>query len=327
MRSRRSSVLSAIIVISSAGPGCCAGFNRRNRTSDHDWQRTAQPGRLDVAVRPLLHRGDLGPRPGAGCWSPAEPGPAHRECGAAGHGPGPERELRRLSSRAEHSTLVGPTRRPSVVALAGRRLCPARAGRHRSRRYDRAPLGNEDQGARYLPGPGPLQSRPLCQSEWSALAVRHAARAYSLGWLRLGAAIPDHPGAFRALRTKTGPAAQEADRRQALLQTARWLPDRRIVAVADSSFAVIELLRSVSPYLDVVTRLRLDAGLYEPPPPRRPGNKGRPRVKGARLPTLNQRVADPATAWQRVVIQGWYGSIRLMSRLVLRCGITLADEC
>jgi len=67
--------------------------------------------------------------------------------------------------------------------------------------------------------------------------------------------------------------------RQALLQTARWLPDRRIVAVADSSFSVIELLRSVSPYLDVVTRLRLDAGLYEPP--RRPGDKGRPRVKAA----------------------------------------------
>jgi hypothetical protein len=46
-----------------------------------------------------------------------------------------------------------------------------------------------------------------------------------------------------------------------LLQTARWLPDRRIVAVADSSFSVIELPPSVSPHLDVVTRLRLDAGL------------------------------------------------------------------
>ena len=95
--------------------------------------------------------------------------------------------------------------------------------------------------------------------------------------------------------------------RQALLQTARWLPDRRIVAVADSSFSVIELLRSVSPHLDVVTRLRLDAGLYEPPPARHPGDKGRPRVKGARLPTLTARVADPTTRWQQVVIQGWYG--------------------
>jgi hypothetical protein len=94
---------------------------------------------------------------------------------------------------------------------------------------------------------------------------------------------------------------------QALLQTARWLPDRRVVAVADSSFSVIELLRAVRAHLDVVTRLRLDAGLYEPPPPRCPGDKGRPRVKGARLPTLKERVADPATAWQRVTIPGWYG--------------------
>ena len=109
--------------------------------------------------------------------------------------------------------------------------------------------------------------------------------------------------------------------RQALLQTARWLPDRRIVAVADSSFSVIELLRSVSPYLDVVTRLRLDAGLYEPPPLPRPGARGRPRVKGARLPTLTERVADPATAWQRVVIQGWYG--RTQHRLDVATGTAL----
>ena len=109
--------------------------------------------------------------------------------------------------------------------------------------------------------------------------------------------------------------------RPALLQTARWLPDRRIVAVADSSFSVIELLRSVSPHVDVVTRLRLDAGLYEPPPLPRPGARGRPRVKGARLPTLTERVADPATAWQRVVIQGWYG--RTQHRLDVAIGTAL----
>ena len=45
----------------------------------------------------------------------------------------------------------------------------------------------------------------------------------------------------------------------------------------------------------------------------------------SKLPTLTERVADPATAWQRVVIQGWYGSIGLM--LPPRCGITPADGC
>jgi len=95
--------------------------------------------------------------------------------------------------------------------------------------------------------------------------------------------------------------------RQALLQTARWLPGRRVVAVADSSFSVIELLRVVGRCLCMVTRLRLDAGLYEPAPARKPGTKGRPRVKGARLPSLAERIGDPATPWRRVTIAGWYG--------------------
>ena len=64
--------------------------------------------------------------------------------------------------------------------------------------------------------------------------------------------------------------------RQALLQVARWLPGRRIVAVADSSFSAIAPLRDLAPHLTVVTRLRLDACLCDPAPPRRPGRRGRP---------------------------------------------------
>src|SRR4051812_21637906 len=85
------------------------------------------------------------------------------------------------------------------------------------------------------------------------------------------------------------------------------LPGRRVVAVADSSFSVIELLRVVGRRLCMVTRLRLDAGLYEPAPARKPGTKGRPRVKGARLPSLAERIQDPATPWRRVTLAGWYG--------------------
>src|ERR671912_1683936 len=95
--------------------------------------------------------------------------------------------------------------------------------------------------------------------------------------------------------------------RQALLQTVRWLPGRRVIAVGDSSFSAIELLRDVGRHLCMISRLRLDAGLYEPAPPRQPGTLGRPRVKGARLPTLRERLADPATAWHRIRVDGWYG--------------------
>src|ERR671913_423861 len=74
--------------------------------------------------------------------------------------------------------------------------------------------------------------------------------------------------------------------RQALLQAARWLPGRRVVVVADGGFAALELLAAVRRHLAVVTRLRLDARLFAPPPPRTPRTIGRPRLVGERLPTL-----------------------------------------
>src|SRR3712207_4066763 len=88
---------------------------------------------------------------------------------------------------------------------------------------------------------------------------------------------------------------------------ARWLPNRRVIAVADSSFAAIDLMRAVAPYLCLITRLRLDANLYDPPPPPRPGHRGRPRVLGAHLPSLADRLSDPTTRSIRVTIDGWYG--------------------
>lgn len=92
-----------------------------------------------------------------------------------------------------------------------------------------------------------------------------------------------------------------------LLLVTRWLPNRKVVAVADSSYAAIDLLAALCRHLTVITRLRLDARLFDPPPPRRPGTKGRPRVAGARQPTLLQRLADPKTVWQRVKVTDWYG--------------------
>jgi hypothetical protein len=94
--------------------------------------------------------------------------------------------------------------------------------------------------------------------------------------------------------------------RQALLQVARWLPGRRIVAVADSSFSAIALLRDLAPHLTVVTRLRLDACLCEPPPPRRPRQRGRSPATGARQPSLAERLRSRRTPWRRVSIEGWY---------------------
>jgi hypothetical protein len=97
--------------------------------------------------------------------------------------------------------------------------------------------------------------------------------------------------------------------RQVLRQVRRWLPHRDLIVVADSSFAVLTLLdalRHLAHPITMITRLRLDAALYEPAPARTPGQTGRPRLKGTRLPTLQKVLRDPTTAWTTVTITNWY---------------------
>jgi hypothetical protein len=79
---------------------------------------------------------------------------------------------------------------------------------------------------------------------------------------------------------------------QMLLLVRRWHPNREVVAVADRSYASLKLLdrcRNLGKPITFVTRLRLDAALYDPAPPRRPGQRGRPRLKGERLPPTSRR--------------------------------------
>jgi hypothetical protein len=105
--------------------------------------------------------------------------------------------------------------------------------------------------------------------------------------------------------------------RQMLLQLRRWLPERTLVVVADSSFAVLELLHAwqkMARPIVCITRLRLDAALYDPAPPRRPRQNGRPRIKGKRLPTLQQQLSDPDMNWTQVVVPQWTGRMPRNSR-------------
>ena len=96
--------------------------------------------------------------------------------------------------------------------------------------------------------------------------------------------------------------------RQRLLLAARWLPGRELVVTPDSSVAAVELLEAVRESITVVTRLRLEAALYEPAPARRAGQMGRPRQQGKRLPTLARVAADRQTKWPAVTVPHWYGA-------------------
>ena len=90
--------------------------------------------------------------------------------------------------------------------------------------------------------------------------------------------------------------------RQAILELRRWLPKRKIVVVADSSFAALDLIAAVRRHVCFIARLRLDASLFEPAPPRPRGQKGRPAKKGRRLPKLADVLKDKKTRWTHLTM-------------------------
>jgi hypothetical protein len=93
-----------------------------------------------------------------------------------------------------------------------------------------------------------------------------------------------------------------------LLVLRHWYSHREIVAIADRSYASLKLLsrcRSLSRPVSFIARLRLDAALYEPAPPRRPGQRGRPRLKGERLPNLSVVAEAPSIVWEPTTIANW----------------------
>jgi hypothetical protein len=93
---------------------------------------------------------------------------------------------------------------------------------------------------------------------------------------------------------------------------ARGLSDRKLLCVGDGSFAVLEWLHAVKqiPNACLIPHLRMDAELWHPAPERQPGQNGRPRVKGGRRPSPQQRLAVPHTPWTTLEVEHWYGGKR-----------------
>jgi DDE superfamily endonuclease len=79
------------------------------------------------------------------------------------------------------------------------------------------------------------------------------------------------------------PASRLALARQMTSELAAALPGRDLHVVADAAYAGKEL-RRLPQHVTWTTRMRKDAALFELPPPRRAGQRGRPKVKGKRLP-------------------------------------------
>jgi hypothetical protein len=96
---------------------------------------------------------------------------------------------------------------------------------------------------------------------------------------------------------------------QMIRQVRRWLPARALVLVVDGGLVAVKLglicARCALP-VTYVSRLPLNAGLYDPPLNAPPGKRGRKAKKGPRQSKLSLRLTDPRTDWQTVTVR-WYG--------------------
>lgn len=108
---------------------------------------------------------------------------------------------------------------------------------------------------------------------------------------------------------------------QMVIAVRRWLPDMPMKLVGDSAYSVVELgLCCAKHNVTLIAPLRMDARLYAPAPPRKPGTNGRPRVKGEELPKLNIVLSDPKTEWLQVRVR-WYDGTEQSMKVASGTGV------
>jgi hypothetical protein len=146
----------------------------------------------------------------------------------------------------------------------------------------------------------------------------HVVKALGLRWICLAVLVPvpwsQRPWALPfmtvlALGQKTSTRLHK--RHRTIVQWAefmldkvrRWQPEREITLVGDGSYAAIALVQHcqrLKKCVKLVSRLRLDARLFDFPSPQPKSKRGRKPKKGARQTRLVQRLEDPQTDWKEL---------------------------
>lgn len=109
------------------------------------------------------------------------------------------------------------------------------------------------------------------------------------------------PGVSERLGLRHKTIAQWA--REMIRVVRRWLSHDAITVLGDQAYSVVELGQACRQCaVRLIAPLRLDAVLHDAPPMRQPGTRGRPRLKGRRLPSLAARLEDAATPWESLSV-------------------------
>ena len=158
-------------------------------------------------------------------------------------------------------------------------------------------------------------------------------KCFGLKWISMMLIVPlpwaKRPWAlpFLTVLAPSEAANKAADKRhkttvdwtiQMIIVIRRWLPSRPIVLIGDGAYAAVSLALRCAGFscpVSLVSRLRQDAALYDFPPPNQPGKRGKNPKKGARLPSVGQRIADPSAQWTAINVPWYDGGMRTLEAI------------
>lgn len=100
---------------------------------------------------------------------------------------------------------------------------------------------------------------------------------------------------------------------------AGWFPQRKIVISGDSAYGGQSVLKKLPANVELISHVHPKGALYEPAPPRQPGQRGAGRKKGARLPSMAAWADDASQPWRTLVFDqyGLHATLQVKTRRAL----------
>lgn len=100
---------------------------------------------------------------------------------------------------------------------------------------------------------------------------------------------------------------------------ASWFPDRVLLVTGDSAYGGKSVLRPLPSNVHLISHVHPKGALYAPAPAPQPGQKGRRRLKGQRLPSMTEWAADARQPWHELVFDqfGLHATLQVKTRRAL----------
>lgn len=123
-----------------------------------------------------------------------------------------------------------------------------------------------------------------------------------------------HRSQKRCLRERRPYKKTTEHAREMVELLATHFPDREFLLIGDAAYTNSSVIKGRPKKVTLIGRGRLDAALFAPPAKRR--GRGRPRVRGKRLPSPEKQARSKRARWKKVEVQV-YGRVATVRVLVI----------